>query len=283
MKISVIMVDGGFREKFHAVDFYCSQNLPASDYEVLWVEYFGTVHENLRLREMKYSNFHVITLNGSGEYHSSYCFNEGIRRSRGEVLIVTDGDVVVESNLLARIWAEHEKNDKMAMYLYRYCEPKEEHNKSITVAHMKKVGQMTNASNFGSCLSVRKKWLIQANGYEQHPIFSSGFHANGMDMATRLKAMGMHIMWPPDLAVYHPYHPEHGVSSDQYITQRMIIEYRGQHIQFLPFKGLDSQHDRDMPAELSQAIENQLRYLRSSKRKIGRLFREKIRRFLLIS
>ena len=42
------MIDGSFRESFHSIRFFCSQTLPADQYELLWVEYHDRVGPALR-------------------------------------------------------------------------------------------------------------------------------------------------------------------------------------------------------------------------------------------
>ena len=44
--ISVIMVDGSFRESFHAIDFFGNQTF--DDFELLWVEYYDRIDPRLQ-------------------------------------------------------------------------------------------------------------------------------------------------------------------------------------------------------------------------------------------
>ncbi len=185
MKMSVVMVDGSFRENFSIIESLNKQTLPENDYEVLWIEFYSTVSDVLKQKE----GVRVITLNNASdsEYHSSFCFNEGIRQSKGEVIVIPDADVLVEPSFLETVWKEHQACDRLAMYIHRLNEPKELHdkNKSFTLAYLRNVTIVTMTSNFGGCLTVRKKWLLEINGYEQNGTFSSGAHANGADVNIR--------------------------------------------------------------------------------------------------
>ena len=98
---------------------------------------------------------------------------------------------------------------------------------------------MKNPYNYGGCLSVRRKWLMAINGYEEHPVFSSGFHANGLDIYTRLKNFGMAIMWSKDLRLYHPYHHLSLTTSARYAAQKTIIDWRAKTLIHKPIQGID--------------------------------------------
>ena len=234
-KISVIMVDAGFREKFHLIDFLNDQTLAREDYELIWVEYYDKVRKELTNKR----GVRIFTLNKTGKpYHMAYCFNEGIRQSLGDLLVIMDADLVVNPTFLETIKEEHEKCPELAMYLQRWDEPKEKHKENISLQHLKKVCIYRNPRNYGGCLSVRKKWLLTVNGYEQHPIFA-GLHALAMDMYTRLKNLGLHIKWHPTERVYHPWHPGTLAPSESYILQLKVVEGRARSLTTLPYIGLD--------------------------------------------
>jgi hypothetical protein len=261
--ISVILVDGSFRERFQSVDFLCNQTLPPDEYEVVWVEYYDHVNRKLQEKQERYKNFRTITLKRKGEYHSSYCFNRGITESRGEVLVIPDADVIVEKDFLDTIWQEHRRCEKLAMYLYRYNEPEDQHIEPVTLDHLRSVCRLTNTTNFGGCLTVRKEWMLYINGYEQHEIFSSGFHANGADIASRLKALGLHIMWHPELKLYHPYHGYSSDSTFNYKMQHVVIDYRRKALHHLPFSGIKENKNLSMPDSLREEIELTIKRFKS--------------------
>lgn len=254
MKISVVMVDGSFREKFHIINSLNNQTFPKEDFEMLWVEFYNKA--NTKLKEN--GNVRIIVLGNSSEkeYHSSYCFNEGIRQSRGEVLVIPDADVLVEPSFLETIWKEHQSCTRLAMYFHRLNEPRELHdeNKSFTLDHLKNLAGVTTTSNFGGCLTLRKKWLMEINGYEQNVIFGSGAHANGYDVNTRLKNLGLHVMWHPIERLYHPWHPGTSTHSPRYKLQHLIVEYRASNMMTTTFQGIDPSRDSAFPECLQQRL-----------------------------
>ena len=253
--ISILMVDGSFRENFHAVDFFCQQSLRREAYELIWVEFYSQVKSELREKISKYSNARILTLNRSGIYHSSYCFNAGINASRGEVIFIPDADVVVEKKFLEQAYKDHKENDKLVTYYYRFDESQEEHKSEISIDHLKKVCRLVNPGNYGPCLSVRKNWLIEVNGYEQHPVMCTGFHANGLEMYSRLKNKGLHIRWHPDLKLYHPWHPFSVVGSPLYKVQRILIDYKLQNLIKTTFFGIDPSKNVELPPVLISRLE----------------------------
>lgn len=236
MKITVIMIDGGFRENAYGADYFSKQDFSTDEYEILWVDYFDKVHDV----PASISKVDCIALERSGEYHSSYCFNEGIRRAQGDVIVIPDADLIVEEDYLSQVWELHQEYEKLVAYGYRYDEIEAGELKSFEPDELRQKCVMKNPLNYGGCLTVRKKWLLEINGYEQHPVFGSGFHANGLDIYTRFKNLGLSIMWSHDLKLYHPWHPFTLANADAYNIQRKLIQWRSNNLQYLAFSGLDT-------------------------------------------
>jgi len=258
-KISVVMVDGSFRENFHSIDFFGNQTFSKDEYELLWVEYYDKVNPYLAKKLSKYPHFRIITLKRGGVYHSSYCFNAGICASRGELLVIPDADQVVESDFLEIVCKVHQTNDKLAMYIYRYDEPERMHIQGVSIEHLRKVCFLWNTENYGGCLTVRKKWLLKINGYEQHSIFGTGDHANGRDVYTRLKNLGLHVMWHPKLKLYHPRHPETLRSAPMHKIQQVFINHRSKALATLPFQGIDPTKNPEPPKHLAAKIKEAIK------------------------
>lgn len=251
----MLLVDGSFRTRFAAIDSLKHQTLAADDFEVLWIEYYDEMKQELIDKMKERRNFQIITLKESGVYHSSYCFNRGITKARGELLVIADADVLVEANFLKTVWKEHQTNDQLAMYVFRMDEPKRTSSLCLDFDYLKKVCMLTNPENYGGCLTVRKKWLLKINGYEQHEILRGTAHANGRDIYTRFKNMGMHIMWHPQLRLYHPWHPHPPGFQDGYLLQHILIRHRATNLDILPYNGIDPAWDREIPSELQTILD----------------------------
>jgi hypothetical protein len=111
--------------------------------------------------------------------------------------------------------------------------------KLINLEHLKRNCYLNNPNNHGACLSVRKNWLMEINGYDQSDAFRSGFHANDKDIYTRLKNLGVCVKWHPTLKLFHPWHEMTLTPSDLLMKQHSIISRRASSKEHLPFCGID--------------------------------------------
>ena len=247
------MVNGGFRERFHLIDCLNNQTLPKKQYELIWVECFDKVSPVLQTKE----NLKIITLNRVGHsYSMSHCFNEGIRQSTGELIVIPDGDVFVSPHFLEVIIAEHERCDELVMYFRRWDEEKKDAIDHPTIEHLDSVCKIRNPTNYGGCLTVRKKWMLKVNGYEQNSCFEGRLYAGGLDLYTRFRNFGLLIKWHPIEKIYHPWHPG---ADDRYTGRNIeaqweIIRRREKSLKYLPYQGIDASFNSE-PYWLSEWLE----------------------------
>lgn len=231
------MIDGSFRENTYGAQYFTQQDFPDEEYEVIWVEFYKRANE-----ELYYNNdLKIITLNNTDEttYHSSYCFNEGIKLAKGELLIIPDADVIVHRDFMQKAWDAHKENKELVAYGYRRNEVSENKLNSLEFDELEEKCVITNPINYGGCMTVRKKWMLKINGYDQHEIFESGFHANGLDIYTRFKNLGLPIKWDHSLKLYHPRHAFTAEKAPVYEIQRKLVSWRSANLEYLPLKGLD--------------------------------------------
>ena len=253
--ISVIMVDGSFRERFHAVGALARQTLADDAHELIWVEYFDAIRPDLQADLEKHPNSCTLKLGRGGIYHSSYCFNAGIMAATGDLVVIPDADVVVEEDFLQRILALHDNHEKLVTYCYRFNEPYEQRQEVISLDHLRGVCELTHPSNWGGCVAARKQWFVDVNGYEQHASFESGDHSNDFDMYTRFKNLGLHVCWPSEPVLYHPWHPGTLRYTFSHKLQEIVTRHRASQRTVLPYCGIDADLDREMPGDLSKRIE----------------------------
>ncbi len=277
-KISVIMVDGSFRERYESIDFMAGQGFAAEDYELIWVEYYDTIASDLQSRIDKACasgrDFRAISLGRGGTYHSSYCFNRGIAEARGELVVIPDADVIAEPGFLRTVLEDHAVSDRLVTYYHRYNEPQDKRADGVSLEHLRKVCQLTNPANHGACVAVRRKWLIEINGYEQSPIFATGFHANDKDIYARLCGLGLMVRWNPDVKLWHPWHAMTGEVTPHYKPQLDVVSWRGRTLSILPYQGLDPARNTIPPARYADCE----RWLESLDKTSMRRFALKLRR-----
>jgi len=260
LKVSVILVDGMFRERFHTISFLQAQTLPVDQYEVLWVEYFDRVHPELIATLSRQENCRHIKLGREEPYHASCCFNAGISSASGDLIVIMDGDLCFESNFLEALIEEHERNRQLVCYVQRYDETPQVDHGHPCLDKLKATTQLSNPYNSGACLSVRKKWLEQIDGFDEHPLWSSNYHRNDLDVYTRLVALGLDVQWHPNLRVYHPWHPGSGRIPKQHLRHHLIAQYRAEQSQTRPFVGLKSADRREPERELTARLKAQERH-----------------------
>lgn len=236
MQISVIMVDGGFRQNIFGAKYLSLQDFDPDQFEIIWVEFYTKVPDVIR----KQNRIKVISLNNdlTTTYHSSFCFNKGIAEAQGELIVIPDADQIFEADFLNRLWTLHKAFDRLVVYPYRLDETSPGSLLTYDFGELKKKCVLKNPTNYGGCLSVRKKWLLEINGYEQHSIFESGFHANGLDIYTRLKNLGLAVMWAPEIKMYHPWHPFTLSGSEGYKVQFALIDWRAKNLQYHAISGI---------------------------------------------
>jgi len=259
--ISVILIDGSFRERFHAVDAFAQQTFPPEQFEIIWVEHYDRVDPALQQRAARYSNLRIITLGRDDPYHSAYCRNAGVRESRGALIVYADGDVVPEPTALQALWDEHQKSDDLVVFLYRHDEPQAVHRDDWDLAHLQTHSKIGNTTNYGACMSVLKKWIVAINGWEQHPAFGSHINAHGTDMYIRFKNLGLAVKWHPHIRLYHPWHPLTDVGSYSYVVQSAFSTYRTKRLVTVAYDGLDPAQTTPVPADLDAIIQPLMRRL----------------------
>lgn len=229
--VSVITWDGGFREHFHTVDFFCRQTSCPPEFEFLWIEYYAEINRKLAEKIDRYKNAHAYCMRRTGEWHVGMCMNEGIKISKGEHLVLIDGDIAVSDQFLQADMEIHRKYPDTAVYYRRWDEPKPvlpDSNRKISIDYLESVCRLENPENYGGCLSISRKLMQDVLGYEEHNIFS-GPGAISRELYIRLANAGIPILWHPDEKIYHPWHtgtiPLY--KTDKVRLQKEVISKRG--------------------------------------------------------
>jgi len=249
IKLSVIMWDCSFRERFHAIKSYLNQTLDKNIYEVIWVEFYSKVKKEVKKFANEYPNFTILTLKRSGKWQYGICVNEGVRIAKGDILVISDGDVVVDEKFLEDELKLHEKylNLPFINYHRRYDEPRKPPLYSYDLEYLNKVCVLTNPTNYAGCFSIKKRDFIAINGYEEDMIFS-GPSACAKDFYIRAKNAGYFIRWSPEKRLFHPWHPGTAPKLVYLLSdQDKIINIRNKKVDILPNIGFNRDKNKVDP------------------------------------
>ncbi len=236
--VSVITWDGGFRENYHTVDFFCKQTIDSIEFEFLWLEYYSSIKAELAEKINQYSNARTICLGNEGDWHVAKCMNKGIKLSKGEHLILIDGDIAVSESFIEKDRLIHNQFPGSAVYYRRMDEPSRnglDLKNEINLEYLKTNCILANPTNYGGCLSISKNSFEKVCGYEEHSLFS-GNGAVSKELYIRLRNAGIPILWHPTGEVYHPWHD--GTIPSNKTTKRelqdLIINLRELELDTLP-------------------------------------------------
>jgi len=219
--ITVITWDAGFRESFHTADCFNIQTLPRSEYEFIWVEYFSDIDSRISDKLKRFPNARSLCYGGTAPWHLGRAINSAAKVARGDILVITDGDILVSPDFLNEIRAAHQTSEDTVIYCRRWDEPKPIKpglNQTFDFEAMKSKFYLANPTNFGGCISLRKHVLNRVGGYEEHELFAEA-GAIGKELYIRLKNAGMPIVWHPELRIYHPWHEGSSPSSAEYVEK----------------------------------------------------------------
>lgn len=259
--VSVLCWDASFREHVDALRCALNQTLPRDRYEVIFVEYYERVNTDAVRLAHEHGNLQVVALGNrhpgkENQHNIGACVNEGLRRARGDLVVLPDADVMFEEDFLEEVIRQHERVEELALYFHRLVEPKTDRPVPRTIEELKKVARMASAHNYGACPTVRTQWLKAVNGYDEAPVWR-GYGGACVDAGVRFKSLGLCIKWHPTKFLYHGYHPgsaEPGAESRERIRiQIRIVEGREKALETLPTVGLDPSrkphYDYDAAAE----------------------------------
>lgn len=236
MKISVIAWDCSFREKFHTVDSFCTQDYPNTDFEFIWVDFYDNNNPELLKKIEAYPNASLLNLKHSKDtnWHLGKCINAGVKAAKGELLVFPDGDIIVHKDHLQVIEHQLQQHKDLVVYFRRWDELKQSHGtQSYTQAYLEEHTKLLNATNYAGCFALHRSAFETINGYEENDVFA-GPGANGKETYLRLRNAGFAIKWH-DKKIYHPWHPSTG-TSDKHTEELIKIS---KHYNWLkPYSGI---------------------------------------------
>jgi len=239
--LSVVMVDGGWRENFDPLASWLDQSLPAERYELIWVDYTDRVAPQVEAT----GRVRTFALGRRDEPQVlPRAYNEGIRQARGGILVLPDADVYCQRDLLATVAEELTADPSEVLYVLRLDQTKRRYRPGQDADHVRATATLRHTHNFGGCVAVAREHLLAINGYEELPFFA-GYLQSGFDNWVRFKNLGLKIRWHPTQRVYHPWHPTPPAGKfDNRRAQKRLIARRAATGEVLAYQGLDAARNR---------------------------------------
>lgn len=222
--ISVITWDAGFRESFHTVDCFRNQSIATDQFEFIWVDHYSNIDARLRQKIDQMPNAKAVCLEATGNWHLGRALNYAVNMSIGKILVIPDGDIIVETDFLEKVLTAHCGQTNLVLYFRRWDQPMPPSgtpDKEIDIDRLKAECRLTNTTNYGGCISVPRKTFLEVGGYEEHEVFSNA-GAISMELYTRLKNLGAAIVWSPDVKIYHPWHVGSYPGSTDYLKKLAV-------------------------------------------------------------
>jgi cellulose synthase/poly-beta-1,6-N-acetylglucosamine synthase-like glycosyltransferase len=125
-RVSFILVDWNCRESFHALDYLARQDVPRSEYEVIWIEYYdrraGEIDRRVAAAEAKaepppVDNWIVMEMPSDVYYHKHLMYNVGIFQARGQIIVICDSDAMFEPSFVRTVTEAFAADPDMVLHI----------------------------------------------------------------------------------------------------------------------------------------------------------------------
>jgi hypothetical protein len=256
-KISVILIDWGVRESFHALHYLNKQTAPRGDYELIWIEFYDRKPQGLRDILAAHAGpdpvldkWLVLGYPDDMIFHKHRCYNVGIIASAGEVCVICDSDAIFRPTFIASLIRAFEetpravvhidevRNSNRRFYPFSYPEisdivgPGCFNWRGTVTSGVGEIADRIHRANYGACMAARRSDVLAVGGADEHLDYL-GYVCGPYDLTFRLvNYHGRDERWLRDEYLYHVWHPnESGVNTD----------YHGPHDgKFMSLRALDA-------------------------------------------
>ncbi len=263
-KVSVILIDWGVRESFHAVEYLNKQTAARSDYELIWLEFYDRKPDKLREIVERgvdgspaLDQWIVAGYRTDGIYSKHRLYNFGILAAQGEICVICDSDASFTPTFIEKIMEafaetpravvhlDEIRNNDHSFFPFRYPCLDEilgkgciNWNGTISVG-LDDNPDMLHRANYGACMAAKRADLIAVGGSDEHLDYL-GYVCGPYELTFRLVNHGLEERWLRDEYLYHTWHPN---------ENSINTEYHGPHDgRFMSLKALEVRADgRVMP------------------------------------
>jgi len=235
-KVSIILLDWSCRESFHSVDYLNKQTVAREQYELIWIEYYGSVPGGLESKIKKadassgskplLDKWIVMDMPDDLYYHKHLMYNIGIIAGKGNIICICDSDAVFSPTFVESIIGAFEKSSDIVLHLdevrnvsekfypFNYPQIKEilegaviNWNKSKSITD----GLLDNddylfTRNYGACFCAKKTDIISIGGSDEDLNYL-GHVCGPYELTFRLINYGLKEVWHQKEFIYHVWHP----------------------------------------------------------------------------
>jgi hypothetical protein len=223
-RLSLVFLDWSVRESFHILHYLREQTAPRDSFEVILVEYYDRVAQQLRQFDDQLDTWVLLEMPSDCYYHKHLMYNTGIVVSRGDIVMFGDSDAMVRPTFIETILKRFD-SDPLIVYhmdqfrnvrrnLYPFNFPTFEevlgegciNNAGGKTTGILEENDRTHARNYGACMCALRKDLIALGGADEDLSYL-GHICGPYDMTFRLMNFGRRLAWEPDEYMYHTWHP----------------------------------------------------------------------------
>lgn len=232
--LSFILLDWGCRERFSTLDWLRQQNVPKAQYELIWIELYDRVVEEV----MEKADI-VITCHQRGIYHKHMGYNVGLLQARGDLICVCDSDAVFPPDFVHSVFRSFQMNggeQPIPLVLMHYeWRTSLLYPDGLTDTELLKDAKRWKwwplIVNEGACMTVRRADAIRFGGFDEHDSYR-GYLCGPYDLGWRLVNAGWPEVWHDEsVALWHFAHPDPIGTNGQRASIKQLLEKAYPHIQ----------------------------------------------------
>jgi hypothetical protein len=232
-KVSFILLDWSCRESFHSLDYLARQDVPRSDYEVIWIEYYDRrapeIDRRVAAAQAKtepppVDDWIIMEMPSNVYYHKHLMYNVGIARARGEIVVICDSDAMFEPSFVRTVCDAFAADPQIVLHIdevrsgcrdfYPFNYPSFQavrEKETLNWRDGKTTGLWDQADplhsrNYGACLCARRQDLIAIGGADEHLDYL-GHICGPYELTFRLMNYGRREVWHQTHFIYHTWHP----------------------------------------------------------------------------
>lgn len=232
---TIVSWDSSFRNFFHLIDAMLTQDYDRNAFELIYVEQRSRGQANaynhalgLKSLEDRYYevkemlNMTLVYLDDPPDvpYHLGRSVNRGLAEAKGKYISVLDGDLLLPENFLSDLERYHESGGtvvnldrRMASRpagasLDNWTEGAVDFQACLDECPDRDRPVPEKVSNKGPLISASRQDWNAVDGYDEHPVWSTGLSRLGQDVNARLEIHGnVESTALPNCFAVHPYHP----------------------------------------------------------------------------